>query len=42
MIKALFDYILKAIKFFYAVPKAGNYWFAIYHKYYINNLTIIE
>ena len=34
--------ILKVIKPLYRIPKAGNYWFNIYHIYYIKELQMSQ
>lgn len=40
MIEALFECILKLVKPFYGIPKAGNHWFTTYHNYYFNTFAI--
>lgn len=42
IIKVLFNYILKVLKFLYGILEVGNYWFTIYYNYDINNISMIE
>lgn len=40
--RALFNYILKVIKFLYGILKGSNHWFAIYYSHYNDKLGMIE
>ncbi len=42
MMGASSDCILKVVKPLYGVPEAGNHWFATYHNYHINDLSMTE
>ena len=42
IIEASSDYILKVIKPFYSILEVGNYCFAIYHNYYINDFFMTK
>ncbi len=34
--------ILKVIKPLYSIPKASNYWFSTYYRYYTKKLRIVK
>ena len=41
-LKVLQGIILKVVRPFYGIPKAGNYWFKTYHNHYIKELNMSQ